>query len=573
MLSSPLSKPEISPMRTRPTEAAIKQVCFIVFALDTDKLFRSSFSSSDSPSQLATNSTRRRSLYALPRAHQALLRDIGSILPSPVLETGSIRSSSAPSTSSSTSNSSQPPLRGFAARLDEVDDRIRRNADVLNEIVQDSRGFLGDGETTKVEVEEKEELNRGRVPNQAADSSPEEGISSEDNSSGASSSKIKSKSTSRSRTSQSKEGSNSSSGTSKGEDSTTANINSNSDSSKSDKSARHEARNMARERLKKAQRADHGVDKIRSTLKQLVRDWSEDGTLEREAAYGPILSAIDDRFGSIPENERSMVRCLVPGAGLGRLAWELAFRGFSAQGNEFSFYMLLASHFVLNKTQKIAEHVIYPFIHSSSNFRNANDMLKPVAFPDVRPSGLPHQVDFSMVAGEVSSRMRYCFYWDQVSLTYPPLPFQNVLPSQFIEVYSSPSESSRWDVVATCYFIDTARNFLRYLEVFNHVLPLGGLWINVGPLLWHYEGGRGGSGSDSGKDGKKKKTLGEDISIELTLEEVIDLIKRMGFEIVEERSLPRQPYTGNPSGMLTYQYQPEFWVARKVAHCGISGDA
>jgi carnosine N-methyltransferase len=43
------------------------------------------------------------------------------------------------------------------------------------------------------------------------------------------------------------------------------------------------------------------------------------------------------------------VQILVPGAGLGRLAFEIAKRGYSCQGNEFSLFMLFASNFVLNK--------------------------------------------------------------------------------------------------------------------------------------------------------------------------------------------------------------------------------
>lgn len=43
------------------------------------------------------------------------------------------------------------------------------------------------------------------------------------------------------------------------------------------------------------------------------------------------------------------IRILVPGAGLGRLAHEIARLGFTCQGNEWSFYMLCASHFVLNR--------------------------------------------------------------------------------------------------------------------------------------------------------------------------------------------------------------------------------
>lgn len=38
----------------------------------------------------------------------------------------------------------------------------------------------------------------------------------------------------------------------------------------------------------------------------------------------------------------------------------------------------------------------------------------------------------------------------------------------------------------TCFFIDTAHNVLRYLEVIQHVLRLGGYWVNLGPLLYHW---------------------------------------------------------------------------------------
>jgi hypothetical protein len=48
---------------------------------------------------------------------------------------------------------------------------------------------------------------------------------------------------------------------------------------------------------------------------------------------------------SVPQD----VRVLVPGAGLGRLAFEIARRGYTCQGNEFSLFMLFTSNFVLNK--------------------------------------------------------------------------------------------------------------------------------------------------------------------------------------------------------------------------------
>jgi carnosine N-methyltransferase len=86
-------------------------------------------------------------------------------------------------------------------------------------------------------------------------------------------------------------------------------------------------------------------DKVRSTIKQCVRDWSFEGELERKECYDPILQTLMSYY---PDN-RSNIRVLVPGAGLGRLAWEIARIGFETQGNEFSYFMLLTSNFILNK--------------------------------------------------------------------------------------------------------------------------------------------------------------------------------------------------------------------------------
>lgn len=38
------------------------------------------------------------------------------------------------------------------------------------------------------------------------------------------------------------------------------------------------------------------MDKLKSTLKQFVRDWSEEGKPERESCYQPIISEIVKNF-------------------------------------------------------------------------------------------------------------------------------------------------------------------------------------------------------------------------------------------------------------------------------------
>jgi carnosine N-methyltransferase len=50
--------------------------------------------------------------------------------------------------------------------------------------------------------------------------------------------------------------------------------------------------------------------------------------------------------------------------------------------------------------EQVNQHEIYPFIHVFSNILNSQDVLAPIAVPDVLPSNLPPNVDFSMVAGE-----------------------------------------------------------------------------------------------------------------------------------------------------------------------------
>lgn len=56
-----------------------------------------------------------------------------------------------------------------------------------------------------------------------------------------------------------------------------------------------------------------------------MRDWSEEGKTERDALFPPILEALKGEFPSTNDK-----RVLVPGCGLGRLAYEISTQGKSA---------------------------------------------------------------------------------------------------------------------------------------------------------------------------------------------------------------------------------------------------
>ena len=153
-----------------------------------------------------------------------------------------------------------------------------------------------------------------------------------------------------------------------------------------------------------------------------------------------------------------MVKVLVPGAGLGRLAWEIANLGYECQGSEFSLYMLFASNFLLNKCPSVDGFKIHPYIHEFCNNMTSKDQLKEVSFPDVDASMLPEDAKFSMAAGD------------------------------FLDVYSGPEYVSSQDCVVTCFFIDCAHNILQFIQIIHQVLKQGGTWINLGPLLYHFSG-------------------------------------------------------------------------------------
>jgi hypothetical protein len=129
-----------------------------------------------------------------------------------------------------------------------------------------------------------------------------------------------------------------------------------------------------------------------------------------------------------------------------------------------------------------------------------------------------------------------------------------MVAGDFSECYSGPEDKSTFDVVVTIFFIDTAANVLNYLETISHVLKPNGIWINLGPLAWHFEPEEDSPGREGG-------------TVELTLDEVICVIRKCGFEFETREGLARKsfkmPYMANDKGMLTYMYDAEFWVARK----------
>lgn len=298
----------------------------------------------------------------------------------------------------------------------------------------------------------------------------------------------------------------------------------------------------------------HDLDKARSTIRQLYRDWSKEGASERAASFSPILTGLNQYLPPLPPAQRHLQRVLVPGAGLGRLVFEICAAGYDVEGNEISYHQLLASNYILNSAGDVAAHALYPWALNFSNHRTRHAQLQAVAIPDVHPAATLTAAQVEMQSERTDSQ--------RMAMT----------SGDFCVLYRQKEYANAFNAVATCFFIDTAPNIISYIDTIRNCLKTGGIWINLGPLLWHFESAptpaerdkqRGRvvpqHTHDHGDDG-----IGEPGSFELSNEEVVTLVERCGFEILELKSAGPTGYIQDPASMLHNIYQPVFWVARKM---------
>lgn len=296
------------------------------------------------------------------------------------------------------------------------------------------------------------------------------------------------------------------------------------------------------------------ISKVVSLLAQISREWSVEGIPERDGSMGRVIGEIESLFPELEKGsqefenhlsqmnkkledlteeelnrltrDRSTVKIVIPGCGLGRLPLELAARGFFAQGNEVSFAMLFTSNFLLNHTEATNEYRLNPWIHSFSHIRHRDYQSRAIYVPDVHPAefltrrmkafGKPAG-ELSMIAGSFEdvypSKLADATSLDlsrnqtdrdasnpkAVDTSEKGSDFEKAdTISSADEDTESPSRPNpkaepvgdtiiHADVIATVFFIDTSPNIFKTLDVISKTLVKGGYWVNFGPLLWHYE--------------------------------------------------------------------------------------
>ncbi|GEQ70703.1 hypothetical protein JCM33374_g4382 [Metschnikowia sp. JCM 33374] len=310
-----------------------------------------------------------------------------------------------------------------------------------------------------------------------------------------------------------------------------------------------------------AQPLSTDYDKVRSTLLQVCREWSSDGVEERAKTYGRL---IEKACELVPESQRNSSKVLVPGCGLGRLVYEFVKKGFWTQGNEVSYHMLLASGFLLNRVPMANSHTIFPYIHTSSHVTRRLFQVRPVMFPDESPYSIFGESQSAV--DDVSERMSmtagsFVDLYGPAGLSVSESYSQDVSAMEFRD-----QNQAAFDIVATCFFLDTAHNVIEYLKTIRHCLKNGGKWINVGPFHWHFEGDSTRQMIEKVTDpGQKPVSVQTTMEgLELSREELFTLIEKMGFKITEHVGGISTTYSSDIRASSKFMYECDFWVAEKV---------
>lgn len=294
------------------------------------------------------------------------------------------------------------------------------------------------------------------------------------------------------------------------------------------------------------------MEKARSCINQFYREWSAEGATERANSFAPVIAALETEYESRMQGatglDRSEIKVLAPGAGLGRFVFDVCCAGFNIEGNEISYHELMASSLILNHIHKAGQYEIAPFVLNCSNHLDRADQFQTCRVPDILPGAKLAKSELSKVPGH-----------ERMSMS----------AGDFCVLYSQQESEAQYDAVTTVFFVDTAPNVIRYIEAVRACLKPGGIWINLGPLLWHHSA-RKESDEHEAKDESNQKAaavdagIGDPGSVELTNEEVVALVRHMGFSIEKQEAvMSGTGYINDPRSMLQSTYRPSFWLARK----------
>lgn len=249
---------------------------------------------------------------------------------------------------------------------------------------------------------------------------------------------------------------------------------------------------------------------LASVFLHLLRDWSEDCAHVGTSTYDPAvaeLQALLPQGGSV----------LVPGAGLGRLALNLAAKGYSVEANDASRLFLTFADYVLNRAPA-ASHTLFPMAHVfSENWSHEAGQYLKIQVPVPGPAEIGS-------SGTGALKQPIAFVAGDFTKTYGP---------------GRPGQR-HFDAIVTSFFIDTAVDVLELFNVMDGLLAEGGIWVNIGPLNWRKEA-----------------------RLKLSWDEIIIVWERLGYEFVTKKAAEVDYHLPHGLKMYTESYNCALTAAIK----------
>lgn len=232
-------------------------------------------------------------------------------------------------------------------------------------------------------------------------------------------------------------------------------------------------------------------DTATHVITHLSRDWTENGWIVRQDTYGWIVDQLCNYHDYLLDDLDSdylqsspLSPVLVPGAGLARLAFDIAFvnnrndtdgrqmkrNPFLIEANDNSVVMAAAAyhvlHYVANRRPDDTGFLtVYPFVSDPlTNEVDTQRRWESAQFPEEKITNM----------------------LDRLALQQPcHKPNLLYVIGDFVSIYAAPSKHGMYGSIATCYFIDTATNIYEYILTIRNLLRVNGVWINLGPVQWH----------------------------------------------------------------------------------------
>jgi carnosine N-methyltransferase len=128
-----------------------------------------------------------------------------------------------------------------------------------------------------------------------------------------------------------------------------------------------------------------------------------------------------------------------------------------------------------------------------------------------------------------------------------------------------------WQCVASCFLLDATENMLSTLETIHRILEMGGIWVNIGPLLYHHGDRQMGVNfanaervRQSAEAEFKRYGYSAEPLVELTAEELKLILPSFGFEVLEWRTGLPTVYNMHKDSMQTTSYNALFFAVKKV---------